>query len=55
MLTLIIADAAKVSAKISSELPGRGTQAKKQSEAWATEAGAKIDSTVSIFSIPSIL
>lgn len=38
------ADVSKASAKVKSEMPGRANQAQKQGEAWATEAGAKIDS-----------
>jgi len=38
------ADMAKASAKIKGELPGRGKEAQKTGEAWASEAGAKIDS-----------
>lgn len=41
-----IADLAKASAKIKGEMPGRGKEAQKTGEAWATEAGAKIDSAV---------
>ncbi|MCJ1249513.1 hypothetical protein MMC30_006738 [Trapelia coarctata] len=39
-------DAASASAKLKSELPGSGKEAKKQGEVWAKEAGAKLDSTV---------
>ncbi|KAG0652141.1 hypothetical protein D0Z07_1039 [Hyphodiscus hymeniophilus] len=40
------ADLSKASAKVQEQLPGRGTQAKKEGEKWASEAGAKIDSAV---------
>jgi len=38
------ADLSKASAKIKSELPGRGKEAQKNAEAWASEAGQKVDS-----------
>jgi len=38
------ADLAKASSKVKGELPGRGTEAKKTGEAWASEAGSKVDS-----------
>lgn len=41
------ADAHKASAKIKSELPGRGSQAQKEAEAYGKQAGAKFDSAVS--------
>jgi len=34
------------SAKVKGELPGRAKEAQKTGEAWASEAGAKIDSAV---------
>jgi len=37
------ADLSKASAKIKSEIPGRGKEAQKKGEAWASEAGLKID------------
>ncbi|KAJ4416254.1 hypothetical protein N0V82_006858 [Gnomoniopsis sp. IMI 355080] len=40
------ADAHKASAKIRSELPGRGQQAQKEAEAYGQQAGAKFDSAV---------
>lgn len=52
VLIELLADASKASAKIQGELPGRGTQAKKQGEAWATEAGNKLDSAVSFSVTP---
>jgi hypothetical protein len=36
----------KASAKVKGELPGRTNEAQKTGEAWASEAGAKIDSAV---------
>jgi hypothetical protein len=36
----------EASAKVKSELPGRGKEVEKKSEAWASEAGAKIDNAV---------
>ena len=36
------------SAKIKSEIPGRTHEAKKETEKWGAEAGAKIDGAVSI-------
>lgn len=44
--TLTTADAHKASAKIRSELPGRGSQAEKEAEAYGKQAGAKFDSAV---------
>jgi len=41
-------DISRASAKIKSEIPGRGTEAKKEGEKWASEAGAKVDSAVSV-------
>jgi hypothetical protein len=38
----------KASAKVKGELPGRTKEAEKRGEAWASEAGAKIDSTVRV-------
>lgn len=37
-------DLSKASAKIKSEIPGRTKEVKKDSEKWASEAGAKLDS-----------
>jgi len=37
------ADLSKASAKIKGELPGRGKEAQKKGEAWASEAGQKFD------------
>jgi hypothetical protein len=37
---------AKASAKVKSEIPGRAKEAQKKGEAWASEAGAKIDNAV---------
>ncbi|TAQ91452.1 hypothetical protein B7494_g186 [Chlorociboria aeruginascens] len=37
-------DVSAASAKVKSELPGRGKEAQKEGEKWAQEAGAKIDS-----------
>lgn len=48
--TPLIADAHKASAKIKSELPGRGQQAQKEAEAYGQQAGAKFDSAVRFFS-----
>lgn len=42
------ADVSKASAKVKSEVPGRTNQAQKEGEKWASEAGAKVDSAVSI-------
>ncbi|KAI9746549.1 MAG: hypothetical protein M1818_000262 [Claussenomyces sp. TS43310] len=42
--TLTTADVSKASAKLKSEMPGKGKQTEKQTEAWASEAGAKLDS-----------
>ncbi|KZF19041.1 hypothetical protein L228DRAFT_264156 [Xylona heveae TC161] len=39
-------DAARVSAKVRGELPGKEKEAQKQGEEWAQKAGARIDSTV---------
>lgn len=47
-LTLIAADVSKASAKVQEQLPGRANQAKKDGEKWASEAGAKLDSAVSV-------
>ena len=41
-------DAATASAKIKGELPGSGKEAQKQGEEWASKAGQKLDSTVSL-------
>jgi len=38
-------DLSRASAKVKSEIPGRGKEAEKNAEKWATEAGQKIDST----------
>jgi len=38
------ADISKASAKVKSEIPGRGKEAQKEGEKWASEAGAKLDS-----------
>ena len=43
----VTADVSKASAKVQDQLPGRGTQAKKEGEKWASEAGSKIDAAVS--------
>jgi hypothetical protein len=43
---------AKASAKVKGEMPGRGTEAKKTGEAWASEAGSKIDSAVRSLPFP---
>ena len=37
-------DLSRASEKVKSELPGRGTPAKKEAEKWGSEAGAKLDS-----------
>ncbi|KAL2423287.1 hypothetical protein ABEF95_004298 [Exophiala dermatitidis] len=37
------ADAAKLSAEIRKELPGRQKEAEKTAEAWASQAGQKVD------------
>lgn len=47
MPSAIAADAHKASAKIKSEIPGRGQQAEKEAEALGQRTGAKIDSAVS--------
>jgi len=39
-------DLSHASAKVQSELPGRGKEARKEGEKYAAEAGAKIDSAV---------
>ncbi|MCJ1227343.1 hypothetical protein MMC12_003998 [Toensbergia leucococca] len=39
-------DAASASAKLKSELPGSGKEAKTQGEEWAQKAGSKLDNTV---------
>lgn len=41
------ADVSKASAKVQSELPGRTKEAEKKGQAWASEAGAKLDNAVS--------
>jgi len=43
---LATADAAKASAKVKSEAPGRAKEAEKQGEAIAQSAGSKFDSAV---------
>ena len=55
MLTTVTGDLSRASAKIKSELPGRGNEAKKEGEKWASEAGSKLDSAVrnSSFYFPS--
>ncbi|KAF8862426.1 hypothetical protein BDZ45DRAFT_671164 [Acephala macrosclerotiorum] len=40
------ADVSKASANVQEHLPGRGTQAQKEGEKWASIAGAKVDSAV---------
>lgn len=50
-----IADAHKASAKIRSEMPGRGSQAQKEAEAYGQQAGAKFDSAVSYFALRALL
>ncbi|KKY18173.1 putative calcofluor white hypersensitive protein [Phaeomoniella chlamydospora] len=40
------ADASKVTAKIKGELPGRGKEAEKRGEAFASQAGKTLDDTV---------
>jgi len=37
-------DLSKASAKVKSEIPGRTKEAEKTGEAWAAQAGAKVDS-----------
>jgi len=37
-------DIHRASAKVKSELPGRGKEAEKNAEKWASEAGQKVDS-----------
>ena len=49
----IKADVSKASAKVQDQIPGRAAQAKKEGEKWASEAGAKIDSTVSVLMLIS--
>ena len=39
-------DASRVSAKVKSDLPGSGKEAKKEGEVWAEKAGQKLDSAV---------
>ena len=43
---LRIADSSKVTAKIKGELPGRGKEAEKRGEAFASQAGKTLDDTV---------
>ena len=43
------ADAHSASARIRSELPGRGKEAEKEAEKYGAEAGAKIDQAVGPF------
>ncbi len=50
-----IGDLSKASAKVKSELPGRGTEAQKDAEKWSSQAGAKVDSAVSDSNLPSRL
>jgi hypothetical protein len=45
---LRIGDVSRASSKIKGELPGRGTEVKKDAEKWGAEAGAKFDSAVRI-------
>lgn len=53
------ADVHKASAKVKSELPGRGKQYEKEAEATGKQAGAKFDEAVcfcsSLFSLLSSL
>jgi hypothetical protein len=49
ILILVLGDVSRASAKIKSEVPGRTKEAQKEGEKWASEAGAKLDSAVSIF------
>ena len=41
-------DLSKASAKIKSEVPGRAKEAQKEGEKWASVAGSKVDSAVSV-------
>jgi hypothetical protein len=43
----ITGDISKASAKVKSEIPGRGKEVQKDAEKWASEAGSKVDSAVS--------
>jgi hypothetical protein len=45
----LIADAHKLSAKVKSELPGRGQEAEAKAGQYGAEAGAKFDNAVSHF------
>lgn len=44
----VIDDAAKMSREIRDHMPGRDKEAKTEAKLLASEAGAKVDSTVSI-------
>ena len=41
-------DAASATARVKSDLPGKGKEAKLQGEVWAKQAGAKLDHAVSL-------
>ena len=47
MKCTVTGDISRASAKVQSELPGRGKQAEKEGEKYAAQAGAKVDSAVS--------
>jgi hypothetical protein len=51
---LQIGDVSRASSKIKEELPGRGTEVKKDVEKWGAEAGAKFDSAVRIALMSSL-
>jgi len=55
ILTQPPADLSKASAKVKSEVPGQGQRAQKEGEKWAAEAGAKVDSAVSIPNLCDLL
>jgi hypothetical protein len=41
-------DLSKASAKVKSEIPGKTKEAQKDAEKWASQAGSKVDSAVSV-------
>jgi hypothetical protein len=45
---LEIGDLSHASSKLKGDLPGKGTEIKKDAEKWGAEAGAKLDSAVRV-------
>ena len=54
LTSVVIADVSKASAKVKSEVPGRATEAEKQTERFTAEAKAKADGLVSLDSLAFI-